>query len=100
MSKSRAEVERLKREWSADPVFDLEDTPGFEAYRAELETFARTSRERWQQQEEQRLATRAAELECSPKTLAYIEQLERGIAQLSEEMASIKQNLPSNGMRP
>jgi hypothetical protein len=35
-SPTREEVDSLMRDWAADPVWDLEDTPGFEAYRDEL----------------------------------------------------------------
>lgn len=35
-SKSPAEVEELKRQWLADPCWDIEGTPGFEAHAAEL----------------------------------------------------------------
>jgi hypothetical protein len=34
--KSPAEVEALKRNWLADPCWDIESTPGFEAHAAEL----------------------------------------------------------------
>jgi hypothetical protein len=34
--KSPAEVEELKRNWLADPCWDIESTPGFEAHAAEL----------------------------------------------------------------
>jgi hypothetical protein len=35
-TKSPAEVEELKRQWLADPCWDIEGTPGFEAHAAEL----------------------------------------------------------------
>lgn len=34
--KSREEVEKLKRDWRRDPVWDIYDTEGFEDYRDEL----------------------------------------------------------------
>ena len=93
MNKSRAEVEDLKRRWAEDPSFDLEDTPGFESYRAELATFAETAKARWKEQEEQRVATRAAELECSPRTLLFIEGLEREIKTLAQSVESLRDEL-------
>jgi hypothetical protein len=36
LAKSPADVEELKRQWLADGCWDIENTPGFEAHRAEL----------------------------------------------------------------
>lgn len=43
-SPTREEVDSLMRDWAADPVWDLEDTPGFEAYRDELRAYAERTR--------------------------------------------------------
>lgn len=37
--KTPAELEQLKENWKADPVWDIEDTPTFEAYRDELKAY-------------------------------------------------------------
>jgi hypothetical protein len=37
--KTRAEVEKLKRDWEADPCYDLYDMDGFEEYRDELKAY-------------------------------------------------------------
>lgn len=34
-----AEIADLKRQWKADPCWDIEDTEGFEAHRHELEAY-------------------------------------------------------------
>ena len=39
MAKTANEIAELKRGWSADPCWDIEDTEGFEAHRDELKTF-------------------------------------------------------------
>lgn len=36
---TREQVEKLKRQWEEDPTWDIEDTEGYEAYRAELLRF-------------------------------------------------------------
>jgi hypothetical protein len=36
LAKSPAEVEELKRQWLGDPCWDIDNTEGFEAHRAEL----------------------------------------------------------------
>lgn len=52
--KSRAEVEKLKREWVSDPIWDLEDTEGFEEYREELLEFALEQTKIWEEEAEQK----------------------------------------------
>ena len=37
--KTIEEVEKLKREWSADPIWDIEETEGFEDYRKDLKIY-------------------------------------------------------------
>jgi len=37
--KTRAEVDELKRQWKRDPIWDIEETEGFEEYREELIEF-------------------------------------------------------------
>lgn len=100
MKKSREEVERLKRDWLEDPVFDLEDATGFEEHRSELATFAEKSKEGWRKREEDRVAARAAELECSPRTLLYIEQLERSVSRLSADFDALRDSLGIESPRP
>lgn len=36
MPKTREEIDKLKREWEQDPIYNLEDADGFEEYREEL----------------------------------------------------------------
>lgn len=40
--KTRRDIENLKRAWLTDPLWDLEDTEGFEAHAAELQEFRLT----------------------------------------------------------
>ena len=44
-TRTRADVERLKADWTSDPCWDLEDTPGFEEFRDELRDYASRIRE-------------------------------------------------------
>ena len=50
---SREEVEKLKREWVADPIWDLEDTEGFEEYREELLEFSLEQQKIWEEETEE-----------------------------------------------
>jgi hypothetical protein len=45
--KTSEQVEALKRNWLNDPVWDIEDTPGFEAHRDELAAFHQQMRAEW-----------------------------------------------------
>ncbi len=47
MTKTREEVEQLKRSWVRDSCFDLDDCEGFEEYRAELAAFQTEQEGRW-----------------------------------------------------
>lgn len=39
MKRSREEIDNLKLSWRSDPIWDIEDTEGFEAHREELLVF-------------------------------------------------------------
>ena len=59
MSKTNEEIEALKQSWVYDPIWDLEDTEGFEEYRGELKAFADLKRQQWHHQATQRRRTDA-----------------------------------------
>ncbi len=40
MAKTRQEIEKLKAEWLTDPVWDIENTPGYEEHKDELIQFS------------------------------------------------------------
>ena len=54
MPKSREEIENLKHGWRKDPIWDIEDTPGFEAHRDELVQFRHEQEQRWKELREKR----------------------------------------------
>lgn len=54
MAKTREQVESLKELWLNDPNWDIEDTEGFEAYRAELMEFQKEQARKWQAEKNQR----------------------------------------------
>lgn len=76
MPKSFDEVKALKENWRGDPIWDIENTEGFEDRWLELKCFRLTMESNWTNQNEERLQKRAAELECSIKLVEYIEILE------------------------
>lgn len=59
--KTRREIDDLKNDWLADPIWDLETTEGFEAHHAELLEFStRIHAERTRRNEEEFAAFSAA----------------------------------------
>ena len=59
---TRNDIEALKRNWLADPCWDIEDTEGFEAHRDELKAFHDEQVARWEATRHQRLVDKAAAL--------------------------------------
>lgn len=48
MDKTRDEIENLKQNWFSDPIWDLENTEGFEAHKEELLTFSMSCEKEWE----------------------------------------------------
>jgi len=63
--KSREEIEMLKKSWAYDPIWDIEDTEGFEAYRDELIEFRDQKRKEWSERQTARDLKEAAQLNLS-----------------------------------
>ena len=57
------EIEKLKKNWLADPCWDLEDEDGFGEHREELLKFRLETESAWQLKEEERIARRARVVE-------------------------------------
>lgn len=76
MPKSFYEVKTLKENWKSDPIWDIENTEGFEDHKVELKDYRLAMETSWTKQNEERLQKRATELECSIKLVEYIEILE------------------------
>jgi hypothetical protein len=86
--KTRAEVETLKRNWSEDPCWDIEDTEGFEDHREELAEYRRAADERREAEHLARMMLKADEIGC-PGNLAlaaYVLRLERTIDEMDDRM--------------
>lgn len=54
------DITNLKKEWLADPIWDIEDTEGFESVREELIAFAEEQKLIWQRDHEEQVAQRKA----------------------------------------
>jgi len=71
---TRADVEKLKRNWAEDACWDIEDTEGFEAYRDELLAFSQQKEKEWK-------ADRRREIKaCADRHNVSIEDAEKILA--------------------
>jgi hypothetical protein len=86
MPKSFYEVRELKANWKSDPIWDIEDTEGFEDHKVELKAYRLEMGTSWAKQNEERLQKRAAELECSVRLVEYIEILEYRLERFDDRL--------------
>lgn len=90
--KTRAEVDELKCQWQADPIWDIYKTEGFEDYRLELQRFQRDCESQWEQESLRRKFQRAEALGIPGNfaLLDLIENLEYQIEQLRQRVSQIE----------
>ena len=84
--KSVAEIQALKKNWCADPIWDIEETEGFERYKEGLKEFRLSMEKKWHDDREARIAKEMEEL-CIYKraTYDYLKRLEYRIDLLEEK---------------
>ena len=89
---SREQVESLKSAWVSDPIWPIEDTEGFEAYRDELRAFSEKMDAKWEAEKQQRLIRKADELGVpfNLKLAQYVINLEARIAAMQREIDRIE----------
>lgn len=80
--RSIEELDNLKREWSYDPCWDIEDTHGYELWHDELKCWRERHEAQMAQIEAERIGLKTAELGINAALLKYIELLELRIARL------------------
>jgi len=76
--KTPEEIQKLKDGWRHDPIWDIENTEGFEAHFNELKTYRLEVEKEWQERREKQLLEKAEKLGIPGNlTLAkYINNLE------------------------
>ena len=89
------EIRELKSGWRDDPIWDIEETEGFEAhheellkYRLEVEREAKERRRRELKQKAERLGV--------PGNVAlagYVERMEDGLEELNERVGKLEEEL-------
>lgn len=89
--KTNAEIESLKREWEADPIWDIEDTEGFEEHRMELKEYRINMETQWMLNEQGRLLARANAMGIpgNIQHVRHIEALEYQIGNLQTQIDSL-----------
>ena len=64
MSKTRKEIDALKRDWSSDPSWDIEETDGFEDHYHELLEYRIEMESQWRREKEASYEAKAERLGC------------------------------------
>lgn len=88
-TRTKVEVDNLKRQWLGDSSRDLANTEGFEVHKAELQLFQEQVtklRERQRQERLLKMADRLA-INANIKLAGYLASLESRIEQLEEQLA-------------
>lgn len=84
MSPTREQVENLKAQWRGDGSWDIEETPGFEEYREELQKYRAQVEEADRMARVRHLQRKSEELGCPGNTAlaVYVERLEDKLERL------------------
>ena len=91
--KTREEIDKLKLEWINDPIWDIEETEGFEDHKQELLIFHLEKRLEWKEQNQKRAEKLAQRLGTgSPKLARYIMNLENRVEALETKVDNLQIN--------
>lgn len=91
---TRADIDELKKQWLYDPIWDIEETEGFEDFRDELLAW-RLDLKNKREAERLKINQDRAEKIGIPgnvEHLKYLESLEFRIERLEENFEKLKQN--------
>jgi len=85
-------IDELKHQWERDPIWDIEDSEGFEDHRDELLAFRLQKEQEWRDESERLLRDKAERLGIPDNlTLArYIETLEYNLIRLEGRIAHLE----------
>ena len=74
--KSKEEINDLKSSWLSYPIWDIENTEGFEDHKKELLEYRHTVEEEARLVEEKRVSRACALYGCNKELLALIERMQ------------------------
>ena len=86
------EIEKLKKNWLADPCWDIEDEDGFGEHREELLMFRKETEVKWKLEKEERSAHRARVVEIdtditkhgAAQSIRTYEEIETGVRNIEK----------------
>lgn len=84
--RSMDEIETLKGQWTDDPCWDIENTPGFEAWHDELLAYSQCVEAEQKAKYTAYVGAKTAALGINATLLQYIEQLEATVKALTERV--------------
>ena len=82
---TESELSALKRNWKADPCWDIWQTEGFEDHEQELRLFQQMTVKQWKEDYHEMITQKAIKLHCSFELAEYIDGLEKRIEKLGEK---------------
>jgi hypothetical protein len=82
---TESELSALKRNWKADPCWDIWQTEGFEDHEEELRLFQTLTETQWKRDYREMIIQKAIKLHCSFELAEYIDGLEKRIEKLGEK---------------
>lgn len=90
-----SEIERLKEEWSRDPTWDIEDTPGYEEHREELAAWSEAKHEEWERKRIEKFLADANRIGCAenPQLAEYVFDLERRLTEAVDTIERLREEL-------
>lgn len=91
--RTEAEIAELKRQWQADPCWDIEDTEGFEYHYMELRRWREALEDERRVREINRVTTRAAHLGFTYDQMRFIEGLESRIDYLEKQGQMLRDSI-------
>jgi hypothetical protein len=83
---TQPQIDRLKEQWTADPCFEIENTPGFEDVSAYLKAFREDCEAKWEAQYQAKLRDYAGRvgLDTNLKLAEHVRTLEEQISRLMD----------------
>lgn len=89
---TKEELQKLKQNWLNDPIWDIEDTEGFEDHYEELKAYRKEREAVWDKHRTEQLIQRSIKMGVPGNTelVRYIEGLECKIQQLEKSIDQIR----------
>ncbi|MFW5757813.1 MAG: hypothetical protein ACOCYO_03945 [Bacteroidota bacterium] len=89
------EIKDLKIDWMKDPIWDIEETEGFEDHKEELKAFREEKEAQWDAKAKMELQNYAFKIGIPDQLILakHMQYLERRINELSDENSSLYERI-------